>query len=347
MGAATMTRRRSDLVNVTGFLAFGKDGGLKLVRPDLVHAACCRADRPAFRRCGLYLSGFTFPERQFREHFAVHGRKDWTGPCGTFLLRWDVDRQDDVAAALVDARRLVSYLVDHYALDEDVVLVGLSGSKGYHIEIPFGPIEPADHVPGTLRLFCQRVVDELKLDTFDVGNYDRTRLWRCWNSRHERTGRFKRRLDLDELLHLNHERHSEMAREERAFEPPGPVCSETLNADWQAALAAAQTERQQHRTEDARHYNGVLTEGAWRFVTGLATQPGRHDGCVHAAAVLARAGCPKGLTFDLLSRAANSCGMTRDYGRLDVLRAIENGWRRGRDELERLTRGDADNDSFE
>jgi hypothetical protein len=120
-----------------------------------------------------------------------------------------------------------------------------------------------------------------------------------------------------------------------------------LNVDWHAALAAAQTEYQQHTTEVARHHNGVLTDAAWRFVRGQATQPGRHDGCVHSAAVLARAGCPKGLTIDLLFRGAEACDMVRDHGRLDVLRAIENGWRRGRDELERLTKEDQEDDSFE
>jgi hypothetical protein len=39
--------------------------------------------------------------------------------------------------------------------------------------------------------------------------------------------------------------------------------------------------------------------------------------------------------------------MVADYDRLDVLRAIENGWRRGRDELDRLKQEDQDDGSFE
>jgi hypothetical protein len=337
---------RSDLVDMVGFLAFGKDGPLKLVRPDLVFSACCRADR-RLTRTGLYQSGFTFPRAEFTKHFQVHLRRDWTGPCGTFLLRWDVDRADDVAAALRDARRLASYLVDHYRLDDSSVLVGPSGHKGYHVEVPFGPIEPADHVPGTLRRLCQNVVDAVKLTTFDGTVYDGTRLWRCWNSRHERTGLFKRRLDLDELLYLDHDQHAQLAREPRPFTPPGPVRSDLLDADWNAARAAAQTNHEQHTAEAARHHNGTLTDAAWSFLVGQVTEPGRHRACVHAAAVLARAGCTKGLAFDLLFRGAEACGMVRDHGRLDALRAIENGWRRGRDELERLTLEDLDDDSFE
>jgi hypothetical protein len=261
-------------------------------------------------------------------------------------LRWDVDHEDDMAAALVDARRLASYLADHYALDDRSILVGPSGQKGYHCEVPFGPVEPSDDVPGTLRRFCRRVVDAVKLTTFDGTVYDRTRLWRCWNSRHERSERFKRRLDFGELLYLDHDRHADLAREPRPFTPTGPVYSELLDADWAAARDAVRSEHEQTAAEVARHSNGTLTDAAWAFVAGQAMQPGRHRACVHAAAVLARAGCPKGLTFDLLLRGAETCGMVRDYNRLDVLRAIENGWRRGRDELERLAHEDGD-DSFE
>jgi hypothetical protein len=318
---------------VVGFLAFGKDGGLRLVRPDLVHAACCRADR-RLARTGLYQSAFTFPDPAFREHFEVYGRKDWIGPCGTSRLFWDQDGD----AATADTRKLASYLVDRYALDEDQLLVGLSGAKGYHVEIAFGPVGPADHVPATVRRLCRSVADAMGIPTFDAGNYDRTRLWRSWNSRHERTGRFKRRLDLRELLYLDNDRHAELAREPFAFDPPGPARSARLHEDWSRVLAAAQADRQEHPAEVARHRNGVLTDAAWRFLSGEATKPGRHNGCIHAAAVLARAGCLKGLAFDLLFRAADKCGMVRDYDRRDVLRTIENGWRRGREELVRLTR---------
>jgi hypothetical protein len=291
----------------------------------------------------LYQSVFTFPDATFQEHFRAHGRKDWIGACGTYRLVWDADGD----GALADTRRLASYLIDRYGLDEDLVLVGLSGSKGYHVELAFGPVGPADHVPATVRRLCQSVVDAVGIATFDAGNYDKTRLWRCWNSRHEKSGRFKRRLSLDELLYLDHDRHAELARGPFAFDPPGPVRSALLDEDWSRALATVQADHRDTPTEVARHRNGVLTDAAWRFLIGQAVQPGRHDGCVHAAAVLARAGCPKGLAFDLLSRAADACGMVRDYDRRDVLRAIEDGWRRGRAELARLTQEDKDDDTFE
>jgi hypothetical protein len=154
-------------------------------------------------------------------------------------------------------------------------------------------------------------------------------------------------LGLDELLYLDQDRHSELAREPFGFDPPGPVRSTLLDEDWSRALAAAQVDRQEHHAEVARHRGGALTDAAWRFLSGQATHPGRHRGCVHAAAVLARAGCPKGLAFDLLYRAADACGLVRDYDRRDVLRAVENGWRRGRDERDRLTREDEGDEAFE
>jgi hypothetical protein len=335
-----MAPSHSDLVGVVGFLAFGKDGGSRLVRPDLVHAACCRADR-RFARAGLYESAFTFPDAAFCDHFQARRRKGWDGPCGTLRLFWDTDGP----AALADTRKLVAYQIDHYRLDEDLVLVGFSGGKGYHVEMAFGPVGPADHVPATVRRLCRSVADVVGSSTFDPGNYDRTRLWRCWNSRHEKSGRFKRRLSLDELLYLDHDRHAELAREPFPFDPPGPVSSALLDEDWSRAMAASQAGCDTQPAEVARHRNGVLTDAAWRFLSGEATRPGRHIGCIHAAAVLARTGCPKGLAFDLLYRAAEACGLVRDYDRRDVLRAIENGWQLGRGERDQLMREDED-DSF-
>jgi hypothetical protein len=119
-----------------------------------------------------------------------------------------------------------------------------------------------------------------------------------------------------------------------------------LDEDWSRALAVTEADRRDTHAEAARHRGGALTDAAWRFLSGQATYPGRHRVCIHAAAILAGAGCPKGLGFDLLYRAAEACGLVRDYDRRDVRRAIENGWRRGRDERDRLMREDEDDDSF-
>jgi hypothetical protein len=47
-----MTTCRFDVAGTIGFLAFSKDGALRLVRPGATYAACCRADQ-RFARAGL------------------------------------------------------------------------------------------------------------------------------------------------------------------------------------------------------------------------------------------------------------------------------------------------------
>jgi hypothetical protein len=326
---------------MVGFLAFGKDGVVELVRPDLAFAACCRAER-RLDLVGLYGSAFTFPADEFPRHFAVHRRRGWAGPCGTLRLFWDQDGPD----ATRDTRRLAAYLIDHYVLDEGQILVGFSGEKGYHIELAFGPVQPADRVPASVRRLCTSVAAAIGIDSFDAGNYDRTRLWRCWNSRHEKTGRFKRRLGLDELLYLDQDRHADLAREPFAFDPPDPSRSPALAADWARALADEPTASARPRAsvaDAAGPPGGGLTDAAWTFLSGAATRPGRHVACVHAAAALARAGCPRGLAWDLLWRAAGACGLVEDYARGDVRRAIENGWRLGRAQAPRPAAGGHEN----
>src|SRR5262249_17984187 len=139
--------------------------------------------------------------------------------------------------------------VDHYRLDDSAILVGPSGHKGYHIEVIYGPIEPAEHVRQALRRFCRDVAGTVGLRAFDAGVYDGARFWRCWNSSHEQTGRYKRRLALDELLHLDAARHVELAAEPREFTPPDPVSSDSLDRDWAQAMAAVRNDHVQRRRE--------------------------------------------------------------------------------------------------
>src|SRR6516162_5755597 len=84
-----------------------------------------------------YLSAFTYGA-DFRRHLQATGStKGYDGPCWAPFLWWDIDRADDLDAALRDARRLAAGIMQRYpALDDDDLLLFFSGSKGAHIGLP-------------------------------------------------------------------------------------------------------------------------------------------------------------------------------------------------------------------
>jgi hypothetical protein len=329
----------TDLGPVVGFLCLGKGGEPKRIAPGRIFAAACRAE-PELVRYGLYLSAYTYPATEFTDHLHHLGRRDWQGPCGTFLVRFDVDARGDQSRALADARTLFSYLVDHFGLAEDEVIIGFSGSKGYHLELVVGPISPGDLIPSATKQFCQNISETLELATFDGSVYDRTRLWRLWNSRHEKTGFYKRRLMIDELFRPGVS-HAELSRKPRPFEPPGPIRSDQFDRDWAAAASAVTVGRrpvntspdQQTDVPSCRHVHNPLTDRAADFLWGKVLKD-RHLALFHTMAVLAGAGCPQVLAFDLIRRAVEDCGLINDYGWKEVLRTARDGWKRGITELE-------------
>jgi hypothetical protein len=347
------TTWRFDPGSTIGFVALGKNGPLRLAGSAKLFAAACRGGGE-WDRVGLYMSAYTYPAAEFAAHFARQSRAGWRGPCGAHLVRFDCDAKGDQARALADSRRLFSHLVDHFGLTEDDVLVGPSGGKGYHAEVVVGPIPPGDRVVPAMRRFCRNISGTLDLTTSDDSVYDATRFWSVWNSRHEKTGLYKRRFTVDELFRLNPEAHAGLAVGPRPFDPPGPIRSGQFDADWAAAVdaeagtfASSGGGGEMAGIPSARHVHGPMTDLAWDFLRGKVPEGGRHNALVHAAAVFAGAGCPKGFAFDLLTRAADACGMVADYDSRDVLRTAENGWQRGSAELQQRIKESESHEDFD
>src|SRR5205814_1533840 len=104
-----------------------------------------------------YLSAFTYPD-DFRRFLNETGSsKGYDGVCWALWLWFDIDREDDLEAALNDARRLAAGILQRYpALDEDDLLLFYSGAKGYHIGLPtfWGPV-PSVVFHRVARLFAE------------------------------------------------------------------------------------------------------------------------------------------------------------------------------------------------
>ena len=281
---------------------------------------CAEVNREA------YLSAFTFGE-EFRRHLEETGStRGYKGACWSPWLWWDIDREDDVARATRDARRLAAFIVARHRLDGSELLIFFSGSKGYHIGLPtsvFSP-EPSSTFHQVARHFAEAIADRASVE-IDAGIYDRVRAFRAPNSRHPKTGLHKRRLDFDELIHLKLGAILKTAAEPEPFDLPGPPdTSENATTDWVAAVE--HVERATKARQERFSANGktpTLNRRTLEFIRDGATVGDRHRLLFSAAANLAEFGCQSALAHALLTEAGLDSGLSPK----DVRRQIECGIR--------------------
>jgi len=297
-------------------------------------AAYARCDPLADLSRQSFLSHFSFPVA-FREHFATPdasiekaagSEKGYVGECGADWLFWDIDR-GDATEALADASRLVATILatfsEYQAAD---LLIFLSGGKGFHIGLPlvWRP-EPSVDFNAVAKRFCLAVADKAGV-VVDQAVYSKTRLFRAPNSRHAKTGRFKRWLPPGEFSRLSVADIFDMAAEPAPFEvPAGPPESPTAEAAWEAAKVATDDHAEARRrfVDDA---GGPRLQAATIGVIRGAVDVGeRHERLWRAAANLAEFGCPDDLAHALLYEAGLDMGLRPS----DVTRQINCGLAKG------------------
>lgn len=89
-------------------------------------------------------------------------------------------------------------------VDDDVMLLFFSGRKGFHVGLPTAlwNAQPAAIFHSYAKHFATCLAGLAKVE-IDTGVYDRVRLFRAPNSRHQKTGRHKRRLYADEFFRMS------------------------------------------------------------------------------------------------------------------------------------------------
>lgn len=154
-----------------------------------------------------YLSAFTFGE-DFVNHLKATGStSNFTGGVGADVLWFDIDRSD-LNEALTDTRWLVEYLVcgvpspvpesfgdaneqfDFHVsplVSDDGIQIFFSGFKGFHVGIPLVDVHAVGDFFKQARAAALSVAAGAKVK-IDTAIYDRSRLFRCPNTRHLKTG---------------------------------------------------------------------------------------------------------------------------------------------------------------
>ncbi len=262
-----------------------------------------------------YLSAFRFTNA-FSDYFAANGSSE-RGFHGVGWADWlwlDVDR-GDLRLALDDARRLAATVLQRFAdLDADDLLAFYSGSKGFHLGIPTRLWQPAPDERFHLfaRRFCARIA-ELAGVRIDDGVYTLTRLFRAPNTRHPKTGRHKRWLEIDALMNLNLEGIQRLAEQPEPFDLPMPtVSSEQAAQDWRAAMTwiCQQAEGKDERRAAVGNGTPALNRQTLAFIRDGAEQGDRHRLLFSAAANIGEFPTVEQLAFALLTEAGLDSGLS-------------------------------------
>ena len=227
---------------------------------------------------------------------------------------WDIDRPD-LDDALAAARALVRFLLDRYGRHaENGLGAYFSGAKGFHLTLVAPPgFHPLPNVPAVVKLLCLTVAAAAGV-TVDPTVYDRQRLFRLPNTRHPRTGLYKRFLDSDELLRLDAARVRDLARHPAGFNVPTVTehC-DRLADDWCEAEAYVTTGAPIGATatrRDAPSCCPVVPKFVRDFI-GFADiqEPGRAVTLFRCAAALAEGGTPSAVVRGLLEEPALQSGL--------------------------------------
>jgi hypothetical protein len=275
------------------------------------YAAC-----DARARCDSegYLSAFTFGQ-PFADHLNATGTtRGYSGPCGAAFLWWDIDRADDLERARIDSAGLAAALCNRFGLADDDLLAFYSGSKGFHLGLPVS-LPPSGDFHRVARRFCEAVAEGAGV-VIDCGVYDAVRAFRAPNSRHPKTGRYKRRVTLDELMHLNAEAIAKLAQTPEPFDGPTALsdrCDAAIAADWNAAAEHVRLVNQAKSQRQAAIASGTVAPTLNRltldFIRNGAGTGDRHRILYSAARNLAEHGCPLALVTALLTESALDSGL--------------------------------------
>jgi hypothetical protein len=309
-----------------GFRVLGSHlGPRRLVDYRQAFEAYCRADPRALPEVPGYLGAFTYGD-EFRRHLASSGStRDYRGPVGVHGIKFDIDREGDPQAALHDTRRLVAFLADQYRLDANDLMVGFSGSKGFHVELPVGwVIDPGPVTNVVCRRFVETIAGRVGV-RIDAGIYDKVRLFRAWNSRHQKTGLHKIRIDADDLLYLSIDAIRGRALAPIPFEPPTPSACPPAEADWRAAEQAVRIGGEERRARRGGATGFRINALTLQLIHDpIRVEVGdRHRRIFAAAANLAESATLEGLIAALLTEPGLDTGLPPG----EVARQIECGIR--------------------
>jgi hypothetical protein len=117
----------------------------------------------------------------------------------------DFDDAEKPERARKEALATVKFLIDFYDVKEKDISVCFSGNKGFHVFVNHAVLNVEPHVflPQIFKSMARELTQKHGLKTLDLQIYDRRRLIRLPNTRHQKSGLYKIPLTVSELQTLN------------------------------------------------------------------------------------------------------------------------------------------------
>lgn len=137
------------------------------------------------------------------------------GVLSDFYMDFDSEKNPDKARK--EAVSVVKKLVQDYGIPEENIRIAFSGMKGISITVNHNIFNATSSacLPLIWKGIVQELISELNLKTADTSIYERRRLWRLLNSRHQKSGLYKISLTPAELENLTIDKIKKMADKPR------------------------------------------------------------------------------------------------------------------------------------
>lgn len=148
-----------------------------------------------------YTSLFYYP-KEFADFVETNNGSfsSYKGPSYSNILMWDFDSKEDLNLAKEDVRQLLSRLGTYTKLGSSIlnhVTVYFSGNKGFHVALKTNK----EFTPEEMKLACSSLAKDLK--TFDQVIYNATRAFRLPNTKNDKSGLFKIKINPSILKNEN------------------------------------------------------------------------------------------------------------------------------------------------
>lgn len=118
-----------------------------------------------------------------------------------------------------DVNFTLAYLSSMYSIPQDVVDLYFSGSKGIHLIVKkeYLGIQPHFNLNQVFRDIAEEIHGVLPFKTMDMKVYDRRRLWRLPNSKHNKSDLYKVPITIEEFNDCTLEEIKELAKSPRVL----------------------------------------------------------------------------------------------------------------------------------